>query len=255
MSFHHFFSLSHFFFGKGGQKEVEGQAQYQPLSSASRMQWNPRTAWKVSNLNTHYGKGYIGLIEKGKAPYKAPQNVAGLFPSRMALGAQPDGQAGQTSGTPAPATNSKRYSFKELQHLYKVKQIPFVDLRDYGDVAAFPGPKYAYPLHHHDLLSGACSQILPKDKSAEIVVFASNFQRAINGFNALVHHGYRNVVVADFEAVKDLDSDTAPKKVIESTAAGTDLGATSTTAAPTMMVQPKRGKSLSQRDALRAKMK
>jgi hypothetical protein len=223
------------------------------------MQWNPRTAWKVSNLNTHYGKGYIGIIEKGMTPYKAPQNVAGRFPSRIALGMQPDGQSAPATSTPAPATNSKRYSFAELQHLYKVKQIPFVDLRDYGDVVAFPGPKYAYPLHHHDLLSGACNQILPKDKSAEIVVFASNFQRAINGFNALVHHGYRNVVVADFDAVKELDSDTAPKKVTGSATSADPAAIPSSTSAlgtaPTMMVQPKRGKSLTQRDALRSKMK
>ena len=157
------------------------------------MQWVPKTAWK-KGLTQYYGRDYVGTLRKGDAPQQVSQAFAGIRPDKAVWS----------------NSNSRAYTFQQLKEMYAEKQIPFIDLRDVGEIESQPPPKHALPLHHHDILSGACRELLPRDRMAEIVVFASNQQRAVNGFNALRHHGYRNVVVADYESVRSLDN-SAPE--------------------------------------------
>jgi hypothetical protein len=156
-------------------------------------QWVPKTAWRISNINKQYGVGHVGLetgaVAKNTAP--VPFLAATAQPTRAVWG-----DAGSSGGASEAAL---------LQRLYR-RGAPFIDLRDADEAARFP-LRNAVALHHHDLLSGACCDVLPADKDgAELVIFASGRQRAVNGFNALRRWGYHNVVVTDFDAVKALDA-------------------------------------------------
>jgi rhodanese-related sulfurtransferase len=146
------------------------------------MQYIPTSAWRV-NITQRYGRGAVGVVSRGtkqRAPFIADQQ-------------EPTETTWRSGGDDATQPTAI------LRRLY-AQQVPFIDLRDPVEAELAPVP-HATALHHHDLLSGACCGILPEDKRARIVVFASGRQRAVNGFNALRRHGYHNVTVADAAVV------------------------------------------------------
>jgi hypothetical protein len=176
-------------------------------------QWIPKTQWRLSNLNKLYGLSEIGLHNAGKA--------SGFRP-----GPQRDGPFMGMPYRPVPAVRKQAAGQTEapsafdeqremLQRAYDA-EVPFVDIRDEYEVSRSPLRK-ALVFHHHDLLSGACNDILPPArKEAHLVLVASTEQRAVNGFKALRRWGFRNVVVVvDSEAIAGLDreeSKAAEKK-------------------------------------------
>jgi rhodanese-related sulfurtransferase len=173
------------------------------------MQWVPRSAWKKHNLNKVFGTDHIGIVNKDTIKNMPPgENVAGRQPTKTAFSASNGGESA-ASRFPGAAKNTKHYTWTELHNLYKVKQVPFIDVRDPADMMERPAPTHAVALQFQDILSGAARAVLPQNKAAEIVLFADKKQRAVNGFNALAHQGYMNVVVADYDAVRHLDKTAA----------------------------------------------
>mmetsp|Transcript_53588 Transcript_53588/g.164809 ORF Transcript_53588/g.164809 Transcript_53588/m.164809 type:complete len:158 (-) Transcript_53588:19-492(-) len=148
--------------------------------AAPMMQWSPKGAARV-NITGRYGKGAVGLAVPGKR--QAPPFIADkLEPTEPLWHASANAGARDT-----------------LKRLWGAK-VPFIDLRDEAEAAVRPVARAAR-FHHHDLLSGACDPVLPRDRTARLVVFSTGRQRAINAFNALRQRGYDNVTVADADAV------------------------------------------------------
>lgn len=176
-------------------------------------QWIPKTSWRLSNLNKLYGLSEIGLhnADKTQHVYKAGKQVPLPF---LAVPVRPVPSAFRRKGNGAAAAGDD--DFSQLRAMLKTAydaEVPFLDLRDEYDINQSGGPlKKALVLHHHDLLSGACNDILPQDrKNAHIVLIASSNQRAVNGFKALKRWGFDSVVVTDGEAVAGLDSPAVPE--------------------------------------------
>ena len=163
-------------------------------------QWIPKTAWRMNNLNRTYGVAELGLHTtapglRAGVPRPPPFFAAPYRPVRAVLSA---------TGSSAAAASEMDAARAALKRAYDA-QVPFIDLRDEYDVAQKPVQR-ALVLHPHDLLSGACNEILPQDKAnALIVVFAASEQRAVNGLRALRRWGYENVVVTSDAVVADFD--------------------------------------------------
>ena len=172
-------------------------------------QWIPKTAWKLSNLNKVYGVGEIGLHVQGAGaagPYR--QGVAAPVPFHAQayypvphVGAVADSNAVTTT---AAAGSIDQEQLAMLKRAYEA-HVPFIDVRDEHEIAQ-KALKHALQLHHHDLLSGACNHILPRDRRrARLVVFSSSQQRSVNAYRALRRWGFQSVVIADAAAVLNLD--------------------------------------------------
>eukprot|EP00331_Platyophrya_macrostoma_P008871 CAMPEP_0176415434 /NCGR_PEP_ID=MMETSP0127-20121128/5807_1 /TAXON_ID=938130 /ORGANISM="Platyophrya macrostoma, Strain WH" /LENGTH=154 /DNA_ID=CAMNT_0017795435 /DNA_START=66 /DNA_END=530 /DNA_ORIENTATION=- len=146
-------------------------------------QFVPKTAWKVNNLTQRYGAAFVGT------KVQSPQD---FFSSTR----QP-----QKYVVASESFNSKHYSSTELSKKLQeaLRQFALIDVRDEPEARHAP-IKGSTQLHHHDILSGACLPLLPRDRNAEIFVVASARQRSVNAFNALHRLGYENVVVMDAEA-------------------------------------------------------
>mgnify|MGYP001576593424 CR=1 FL=1 len=154
-------------------------------------QWVPRTAWRVANLNKTYGAAYVGL-QSTEAPVTGSflsvtltRPMAALFPGRE--------------------ESSRTNLIKQLA----AKQIPFIDLRDeiprrHEPIVATKSLPHVMALHPHDLLSGACREILPVDRNAILVVVADTERRAAAGFDALKRQGYCNIVLAHSDIVRNV---------------------------------------------------
>lgn len=140
----------------------------------------------MNNLNKYYGKSFIGL-EK-------------LPPSYFFSTRQPPPFPSSSCGAEAP-DNTLFCTKDQMRSFYFDKQLSFIDVRDSGEQECCR-LRRAVALHYHDLLSGACNEILPSDKGSELVVFAAHRQRAVNAFNALRRWGYHNVIAADFESLR-----------------------------------------------------
>ena len=151
------------------------------------MQWVPKNAWKTINITNRYGRDAVHMVQVGRTSAerrRAPHLADQVEPQNPAW-----------AGTSSAAADGQ----KQLRELHRAG-VPFIDLRDASESARRP-VRAATSLHHHDILSGACNWILPKNKNARLVVFATGRQRSINGMNALRRQGYENVVVADERAV------------------------------------------------------
>jgi hypothetical protein len=172
---------------------LESSAESSSVSTFRRTfemaQWIPKTAGVTNNINKRYGHAFLGLINKRTAP--GPPNFFSSTqqPQRYVL---------------EEFQNSRCYSAGELAAKYFTEQRPFLDLRDEPEKVFEPLSRAA-PMHHHDLLSGAAVPILPADKNSEIFVVASSRQRGVNGFNALVRWGYKNIVVVDYASLKGIE--------------------------------------------------
>lgn len=182
-------------------------------------QWVPKTAWRRTNLTKTYGPSMLGLAGLQKRPGGAASGSPVDNPpppwahNRPLATPNPDGSHGSRDERLRAAAVAR------LRLLYK-QQAPFIDVRDASEIERDPVLPYAVPLHVHDLLSGACEAILPRDKGSDIVVFGSVQapQRAVNAFNALRAAGYRNAAVASVALLRDVAAEAAPPA---STAAAT----------------------------------
>ncbi len=147
------------------------------------MQWVPKTYSRLVNVSKSYGPAYLGRAVPGSAASTpAPFHAGHDLPSHRLT----------------EATSDAKDVIKSLH----ARKVPFLDLRDIGEVVARP-VRGTVQFHHHDILSGACNRVLPKDREAQMVVFASSRQRAIQGYQALRYHGYVNVAVADAAVVME----------------------------------------------------
>jgi rhodanese-related sulfurtransferase len=153
-------------------------------------QWVPKTAWRVVSLTRTYGPQEIGIAADHKGV--AVKSTAPFFAMSIQ---KPLRALGFDSTTKGNLSNSAL--LKQLAR----RKVPFVDLRE--DFAVRSSPIAALPLHPHDLLSGACNDILPEDKDAIIVVVADTHRRALSGFDALRRHGYDNVILSDTATARE----------------------------------------------------
>jgi hypothetical protein len=152
-------------------------------------QWIPKTAWRLQNLNSLYGTANIGLhidgVTRAKLPYKAGPSQA--VPLTVAV---PFSQHTRGSGE---ASSSEGQQYLATAHR---RGVPFLDLRDRFAAETSPVAG-ATPVHVHDLLSGACNTILPKDRDAEIVLVSDNHQRGLNAIRALQRWGFDRIILTN----------------------------------------------------------